>query len=235
MKHPGRKRLYLAASGVTAVGAAAALIAGTTFGLFSSQAPAGSQTFTAGTVTVSSDQVVSCTLTPGDVKPGDSGTCTFNYAYSGNPAWLAVDIAGASTASTTTPPTPYAGTAAPTAVGLLQGSNPLVLSVNTGSALSYTPDSSGAASIKDVLLSSASTPTAGGATGPMTLHWALPAAAGNEYQGGSATLTLTIHAVQAKNNPMVGAVSGTTGTLAPCTQYGVCPAGTKTDGAFAWS
>jgi predicted ribosomally synthesized peptide with SipW-like signal peptide len=222
MRAPRKKHLAIAGGTIAAIAAAATLIAGVTFGLFSSQVNAGSQTFTAGTVTLTSTQVVTCTLAPGDVKPGDSGTCDFNYTYSGNPAWLAVDIAGTSTASSTPPPAPYGGGPAPTAAGLLDGSNPLSLSIGSGSALTLTSHA-----VADVLLSAPTTPTTPGA-GTVTLHGSLPLAAGNEYQGGSATVTLTIHAVQSKNNP-------TAGSLTPCTQYAVCTAATPTGQPFGWS
>lgn len=227
MNHPGRKRLYFGAGIGTAVAAVAVLALGATFGLFSSQTNVGSSTFTAGTVTLSQGAAFTCTLTPSDVKPGDSGTCTFNYNYAGNPAWLAVDIAGTSTAASSVP-TPYGGTSAPTPVGLLDGTTPLSLSVNTGPALTLSSHS-----VNNVLLSSVSTPTTTG--GSITLNWSLPVGAANDYQGASATLSLLVHAVQAKNNPMAGGVSGSTGTLAGCTQYAACPAASVLTQPFAWS
>lgn len=43
---------------------------------------------------------------------------------------------------------------------------------------------------------------AAGANEVLTVEWTLPLAAGNEYQGKSATLGLTVNAEQTKNNPV---------------------------------
>jgi len=54
-----------------------------------------------------------------------------------------------------------------------------------------------------------------------TLDYAVPVASGNTYQGGSAMVTLTFHAVQSGNNPLPGA----------CAAGQQCNAGS----GFAWS
>ncbi len=56
----------------------------------------------------------------------------------------------------------------------------------------------------------------GGATDSVVLHWTLPLAAGNQYQGSSAVVTLQASAVQASNNAVCDGIlpGGTYGSLA---------------------
>jgi hypothetical protein len=196
-----KQRLLLTAGGITTVAAAATLVAGTTFGLFSAgNTQTGSNSFTAGTVSLGSPATVSCSVS--NMVPGDSSTgytpaitgqtdtqtapCTFAVTYTGSaPAYLAVDVAVSGTSL-------YDGTA-----------NGLQLELSDGTT-SYT--TSGALNgTSDLLVSK--TPDAGGSNTvhTLTLNYALPTGAGNAYQGLASTFTLTIHAVQSGNNSFVSA------------------------------
>jgi hypothetical protein len=87
-------------------------------------------------------------------------------------------------------PTTYLSSTAPTAgtTFTAQGGTSTSLPVGTTANLLVSP-----------------TPAATNATVSFTLNYAVPIASGNTYQGGSSTVTLTFHAVQAGNNPVTGA------------------------------
>ena len=206
-----RKRLLISAGGFTAVAAVGALVVGSTLGLFSSTQTSGANTFTAGTVSLTTPVTVACTVGP--MAPGDSSTgytptptgqtdaqtapCTFSVKYAGNlPAYIGVDVAVTGTSL-------YDGTATGLQLQLSDGTttytNGGALNGNTDLLVSTTPDSG----------SSSTTHT-------LTLNYALPTLAGNSYQGLASTITFTIHAVQSGNNNFVGGCSAghTCGTAA---------------------
>ena len=68
-----KKRLLVAASGMTALGAAATLVAGVTFGFFSATTTPSTSTLSAGTVTLD-NSTSSTTCTVSDIAPGDSSS-----------------------------------------------------------------------------------------------------------------------------------------------------------------
>jgi hypothetical protein len=233
---PVTPRQPLAVAAVVALGLAALAAAiGVTFAVLNARTSSGRAVAGSGSVAVSSPASLSCPVTtspasdPVHIRPGDNGSCTFAYTYAGLPAWVAVDVAGTSTPApgATPPPAPYGSSAAPAAVGLFGGATPLELRV--GSASGAKLPVSGSGSVSNVLLSDPSSPTASG-SGSVTVYWSLPASAGNGYQAAGGTLTLTVHAVQASNNPMLNGTPGTTGTLS-CSQLTVCPAAS----GFSWS
>jgi hypothetical protein len=137
-----RKRLAAAAGGVATVGAAATLIAGTTFGLFSAQAPSGNSTFSSGSVSVSNDAAsVPCPIT--NAVPGDNSgasPCTFKIANASTvPSYAAVDVFIATGKAATVPQT-YGSTATVTPKDLYDGTNTtgLTFTITDGSANSFT-------------------------------------------------------------------------------------------------
>src|SRR4051795_7538279 len=71
----GKKRLALAAGSVTAAGAVATLVAGTTFGLFTATETSGNNVLDAGTVIVTEGSPASaiCNTTQ-NLVPGDAST-----------------------------------------------------------------------------------------------------------------------------------------------------------------
>jgi hypothetical protein len=224
MRMSMRKRLALGAAAVTTVGAVGTLVAGFTFGLFSASQAGSGNTFTAGTVSIGSPTSVTCTIT--NMVPGDSSTnapigskgdtpCTFAVTYSGSAnAWLGVDVQVSNGGTAL-----YDGTSNGLQLYLVDGHPTTYLN-----GTSYTQQVGGAATlpntgVSNLLVSTSQATTS--STVNLTLDYALPAGAGNTYQGGSVTVTLTIHAVQAGNNALPGT----------CATGHQCNAGS----GFAWS
>lgn len=204
-----RKRFALGAGAAATVGAAATLIAGVTFGLFSATTSSGANAFTAGTVSVGDGTPTSVTCNITNMVPGDSSTgaasgsktdgpCTYNVKYTGSASsWLAVDV---KVSNGTTGVPLYDTTASGLQFFLKDGSSTSYLNGTTftqqGGATAALP----VATTSNLLVST--TPAATGTAVGFSLDYALPAAAGNGYQNGSTTVTLTFHAVQSGNNPL---------------------------------
>ena len=131
----GKKRAALVAGSVTAVGAVATLIAGTTFGLFSAQQTSGNSTFSTGTVSIGQGTPSTpCAIT--DLMPGDSSAdvgrspCTFTVTNgSSAPSYAAVDVLIA-TDKAASAPTKYGDTTAIVTKNLYDGTNTTGLHVS---------------------------------------------------------------------------------------------------------
>lgn len=202
-----RRRLFVAASGFTAIAAAATLVTGVTFGLFSANVPqAPSDTFTAGTVTLTQTAVAACTVTamePGDASsgwstPGTDTPCTFTVNYSGTlGAFIGLSVQA----------TPATG-------GLYDGTA-------TGMQFAITDAAGTTYTAGGVINTNTTTPLdplfvaddTGTTTHTFTVNYELPATAPNSSQGLSTTLNLTAYAVQNSNN----------GTSTGCTAGHECP------------
>jgi hypothetical protein len=215
MKRAVKKRLALAAAIVATLAAVATLVGGVSFGLFSSNGTSGANTFTAGTVTVGPGSPSSVTCTIPSMVPGDSSagapigskadtTCTYNMKYTGSAsAWLGVDVTvtNGSTAL-------YDGTATGLQLYLKAGSTTFLTSTAPTAGTTYTAQGGTSTSLSagttTNLLVSTTAATTNTAVS-FTLDYALPIATGNTYQGGSATVTLTFHAVQSADNPLPSA------------------------------
>lgn len=218
------KRLALA---LVTLAATAGLVGAVSFALFSSTANGQSDTFAAGTVSLGQDpESFACNVT--HMAPGDStsssdfaGTngldtaCNYVVKYTGSlPAWIGLDVSTNSIAGS-------GGEA------LLDG-NANGLQVLVTDALGNVPPGGtfGLGSIKCVgayptaascsssdpnqlLTKVGGTDTNGdnsvnnGWSDTFTVNYGLPLASPNAYQGGSAHVILTAHAVQATNNPIV--------------------------------
>jgi hypothetical protein len=225
----GKKRLLIAASGLTAVATAATMVAGVTFGLFSATETSGNNAFTAGTVTVGLDGSTSVTCTITNTVPGDSSTgfgslsadkqaCEYDVKYTGSaPAFIAVDVA-VTAATPGSPVAPYGGSAPLPAVGLYDGSatglqmlvkdgtstfiNGTNYSDQAGAATGLSVNGSGLGSVANLLASTAAVNT--NAVKHFSLAWGMPTLATNAYQAASSTITLTFHAVQSGNQTLPG-------------------------------
>jgi hypothetical protein len=211
-----KKRLAIIVGSVATVGAAATLAGGVTFGLFSASGASGANTFTGGTVTVGTNTPISVVCTLAAMVPGDSSAgapvgskadtaCTYNMKYTGTAtAWLAVDVAVSNGT-----PVLYDGTATGLQLYLKDGTPTTYLTSTAPTAgTTFTAQGGTATSLPtgttaNLLVST--TPATTGTAVSFTLNYAVPIATGNAYQGGSATVTLTFHAVQAGNNPLPGA------------------------------
>ncbi len=166
-----KKRLLIAASGITAVTAAGAMVAGVTFGFFSANTSAtpDSNTFSSGTVSLTADASGACTVT--NAVPGDSGSCTFVATYTGNvSAFVALDTLTS---------------------GALAAPGGLTFTVTDGNTTAY------ASTGTDLYVGTETGPTA---ANTFTINWSIPTTAGNAFQNTTATLTLMAHAVQSANN-----------------------------------
>jgi hypothetical protein len=187
-----KKRLLAAAGAITALGAAATLVTGITFGLFSANAGPQTNTFTAGTVTFGAPVSVPCTIGPmeaGDAStgytpgPGTDAPCTFTVSYTGNlGAFIGLGLQT----------TPASG-------GLYNGTA-------TGLQFLITDNNSTAYTTTGAIHTNTTTPLSplfvhqdtGSTSHTFTVNYGLPLTATN--QGLSTTLTLTVYAVQASNN-----------------------------------
>ena len=219
MSKKQKKRLAIIGGSVATIAAAATLAGGITFGLFSASGASGANTFTGGTVTVAAGTPTSVTCSITNMVPGDSSAgapiggkadtaCTYNMKYTGSAtAYLAVDVA---VSNGTTPL--YDGTATGLQLYLKDGVPSTYLTSTAPTAgTTFTAQGGTSASLPigttaNLLVST--TPAATNTAVSFTLNYAVPIATGNTYQGGSATVTLTFHAVQAANNPVTGACLG---------------------------
>jgi len=225
-------RLALAGAVAVTIGAVATLVGGVSFGLFSGTGSSSAQSFTAGTVTVGAGTPTSVTCTITNMVPGDSSagapigskadtTCTYNVKYTGSAnAWLAVDV----TVSNGSTPL-YDDTATGLQLYLKAGSTTFLTSTAPTAGTTYVQQGGSSASLpggtttSNLLISTTAATTNTAVS--FTLDYAVPIASGNTYQGGSAMVTLTFHAVQSGNNPLPSA----------CAAGQQCNAGS----GFAWS
>ncbi|HUY64057.1 MAG TPA: TasA family protein [Acidimicrobiales bacterium] len=222
--HFARRRIMVAASAVTTLAAASSLVAGTTFGFYSSKSGAESNSFTSGTVTLASTVTGACTVV--NMAPGDSpAACGLGTTYSGSlSAYLAVDVVIET----------QAGTGGTTLYNPA-GSNGLTVTISDNQTTPVTyvvpststtcpggaPTGSTCYELDNELLGTSS--YANGAADTISTAVTLPSTAGNIYQGGAAQVILTAHAVQAKNNTVACSSTATAG-------HSCTPSGT-----FAWS
>lgn len=196
-----------------AFAAVSALAVGATMALFSATETSGTNTFAAGTVSVGLGSTsTTCTVT--NMMPGDSSAnygsgsasltpCDYRVKYTGSgAAWLAVDVA-----VTAGSPALYTATS-----GGLQ----LRIGVNGGASMvsGTTFKTQGGAdttltagsTVTNLLVSSV--PATTDDLVNFDIDYLLPLLAPNALQGGTATVTLTFHAVQSSNQPIGGCVAG---------------------------
>lgn len=200
-----KKRMALGAGAIATVAAVGTLVAGVTFGFFSASQTSGGNTFTAGTVTMSTPLTSTCDV--GHVLPGDSGTCTINATYTGaDLANLGLDVSVSGSGAASVPQAyGYAGTNAP-AAGLYDDSiNGLQISLTDSNSTSYNLGglTSANSSTSDLLVAQAAPANT---SDTFTLHWSVANNGGidNNYQGASSSFTFTVHAVQSDNNASTG-------------------------------
>lgn len=154
------------------IAAISLMVSAATFALFSATTTNADNTFTAGTVTLG--QPADALIDISNIAPGDSGVAgTFAVTYTGNlDAWLGLDTAvnGA----------------------IFGGSNPLTIDIVDNAGNHYNQ------AAQNQVVGTA--PVASGTTVTFTANYSFPLAADNSYQGATGTLTMSVHAVQARNN-----------------------------------
>lgn len=213
MRTPHKKRITYAGAGIAALAAAVLVTIGVTMALFSATETGGTNQFTTGTVTVAERPAsVVCNVT--GMMPGDSSasfgsgsatlaTCDYRVRYTGTaPAYLAVDVLVGSGSP-------------PLFTGLATGAQ-FKLAVSGGAAIvngtSYKTQAgtdagiTAGTTVSNILLSA--TPAVTDDEVTFTLDYALPVTAPNSLQGGSTSVTLTFHAVQAANQTLGTCAAG---------------------------
>ncbi len=199
----GRPWLLAVGGAVAAALAVGTLAGGVTLGLFSSTPQGETNTFTAGTVSLSTTASSACTVS--NLMPGDAASsCTFVATYqSTEAAYLGLDIVVQTKAGVGGSALYDPGT----------GGVDITVTDGQSSAVNYTipttADSTSCPSgytcyvaTNELVSTSTFTNTSGAVTFTTAVH--LPSSATNAYQGGEAEVILTAHAVQAKNNPLPG-------------------------------
>ncbi|MFZ5643574.1 MAG: TasA family protein [Bacillota bacterium] len=148
----------------------AMLVSGATFALFTASTTNTDNTFTAGTVTLGTPALSFITLD--NIAPGDSGTVgTYAITYSGSlDAWI--------------------GLTTSTSGDLFGGLTPLTVTITDNNSNTYLANQA------DQVVGQVTNNT----TTTFTVNYAMPLAANNDYQGDSGTLSMSVKAVQARNN-----------------------------------
>ncbi len=242
-----RKKRFRVLLAVVAVVALASASIGVTLAIYSNRPTGETNTFTAGTVSLTNNVGGACGASTNNMVPGDTNSCTLVTTYTGTlSGYLALDVfiatqknttAGGGSAKNLYDPTDLPNQAqitvsstTPTVSYVVAGGS----ATNFGAALATCPstgtlDGNNYSSYnKCYLLSNllvSATPFASGSV-TFTTGITLPAAQPNTYQGSSAVVVVGVHAVQSRNNAINCAAGGTSPTAgAVCT-----PAG-----AFTWS
>lgn len=200
-------------AGVTAIAAVGTVTLGGAWAFFTATESSAGNSFTAGTVTVGNQGTASTTCTVTGIVPGDSSAsygslsqalsaCAYRVKYTGSAsAYLAVDISV--TAGSTAL---YDATANGLQVKVLADSTSF-MDGTTYKVENGTNTSLAAGTPVTNLLVSA-TPATTNSEVTFDIRYGLPTSAGNGYQGGSATVTLTFHAVQSANQGTITCVAG---------------------------
>jgi hypothetical protein len=243
-----RKKRVRVALALVALGAVASTSVGVTMAMYSSRGTGQTNTFTAGTVSLSTNATGACGATTNNMVPGGTASCTLLTTYAGTvPGYMAVDIfiatqknttagtAGATNlynpADTTNGAQITVSSTSPTVSYVVAGGSPTnfgtaITCPGAGTSLDGLNYSTGYD--KCYLLSNLLVSATAFASGTVTFTTGitLPSTQPNTYQGSSAVVVLGAHAVQSDNNAIncvAGGTSPTAGTV--CT-----PAG-----SFAWS
>jgi hypothetical protein len=197
---------------------------GATSGLFGAASPSQTDTYQSGTVTMNSTGTSGTCTAAALVPNGSATTCTLQVSYSGNlPGWMGLDIFIA-----TSP-----GGGGENLYNPGASDNPPVFRVSDANAVTYTLPSTALSSCPSgpyitfakcyqttsPLLVTTAPFTSSSAPATFTISVTVPTNNGTNYQGATAAVVITAHAVQASNN-------GTTTS---------CSAGSGCTGIIRWS
>lgn len=207
------RKAFVGLGVVAAIAAAGALVIGTTSALYSATESSASNTFNSGTVTVGLGSTsTTCAIT--NMVPGDSSTgygtgsqaltqCNYKVKYTGSAtAWLAVDIA-VNAGSTPL----YTGTTDGLQLLVKTTGGTTLMNNTTYKNPAGTDTTLAAGSTASNMLISAS-PAVTDDAFQFNIDYILPLLSPNATQGGSASVTLTFHAVQSGNQPLLACVAG---------------------------
>jgi len=213
MNKPITKVIAYCGAAIATVAAATTLTLGSTMALFSASQTSASSSFTSGTVSVGLGSAsTTCSVT--SMTPGDSSTnygsgsvsltpCDYKVKYTGSvAAYLAVDItvsAGSTALYTAT------GSGLQMKVGVNGGATVMTGTTYKNTSGADTTLTAGTP-VTNILLST--TPAATNDASTFNIDYLLPLLAPNSLQGGTASITLTFHAVQAANQSVGSCVAG---------------------------
>lgn len=243
-----RKKRVQVVLALVAIAAVASTSVGVTMAIYSSRGTAQTNTFTAGTVSLTTNATGACGAATNNMVPGSTASCTLLTTYAGTvPGYMALDVfiatqknttAGGGSATNLYNPADTTNQAqitvsgtSPTVTYVVAGGSPTnfgtaITCPGAGTSLDGVDYSTGYD--KCYLLSNLLVSTTAFASGTVTFTTGitLPSTQPNTYQGSSAVVVLGAHAVQSGNNAIncvAGGASPTAGAV--CT-----PAGT-----FSWS
>ena len=219
-----KKQLLGSASAIVTLIAASSLVVGITFSIFTAMSPAQSNNFASGSVSLATSAMQSCPIA-GLLPTGVTATpCTFTETYSGSTsAYLATDVLIETQAGSGGIPLYNPTDASNDLQVTITSTTPSVTySVPTESTTCPGTPAEGSVcyALDNELV--ATTPFAATSTVDFAISVSLPTSSLTGYQGGTAQVILTTHAVQSAHNTLacVSAVPGT-----PCV----------TSGTFGWN
>jgi hypothetical protein len=217
-----RPRLLAVTGLAVSAAAASLLLTGATFGLFAASMSSASNSFTAGTVTLTDSAVANCPIS--NLLPnGTASACTVTATYAGSAAYLAVNVLIETQAGgggtrlynpsdsandlqvTITSSAPTVTYSVPTTATTCPGGAP-------SGSVCYELDN-------ELVSTSAMTSAAVG----FSVSVKLLSSSTTGYQGGAAQVIVTTHAVQSANNTL--SCTATPAAGSPCTP----------SGSFKWS
>lgn len=238
-----RKRLQVGLI-MLALAAVACTSVGVTLALYSNKPTGETNTFVAGTVSVTNVVTGACSASTNNMAPADTASCTLATTYAGTlSGYMALDVfiatqknttAGGGGATDLYNPSDTTNEAQLTVSSTTPTVSYVTATTNFGTAVtcpgagtsldgnSYTTYD------KCYLISNLLVQTTAFSSGTVTFTTGitLPSTQPNTYQGSSAVVVIAAHAVQSKNNAINCVAGGTSPTAgAACT-----PAG-----SFAWS
>lgn len=233
---------------LVALAAVASTSAGVTFAIYSNRPTSETNTFAAGTVSLTSVVTGACAASTNNMAPADTATCTLATTYAGTlSGYMALDVfiatqknttAGGGSATNLYNPADATNEAqitvsstTPTVSYIVAGGSPTSLGAAIscpGAVTSLDGNNYSTGYDKCYLLSNLLVSATAFASGTVTFTTgiSLPSGQPNTYQGSSAVVVLGAHAVQSRNN----AINCTAGGTSP-TAGAVC---TPT-GSFLWS
>ncbi|MBU6316401.1 MAG: M73 family metallopeptidase [Acidobacteria bacterium] len=219
MKLTNNVRFLNIVAGLAAVAAVGTLTVGGAWALFSASETSANNSFVAGTVTVGDTGTASTTCDVTGMMPGDSSAgfgslnealdaCAYRVKYTGSAsAFLAVDIAVvAPSAALPSSPALYTASATGLQVKVSDGTSTFMNGTTFRVLSGANTTVSAGTPVTNLLV--ATTPAATGDEFTFDIRYALPTLAPNSLQGGSATVTLTFHAVQSANQTSDGCTAG---------------------------
>jgi len=223
----GRRRPLRWAAPLTPVLALALTATGVTFARLSATESGGTNSFTTLRVSLTDTGITSCPIT-GVYPNAASSSCGFTASYTGSAsAYLGLDVLVEAPTTNGTAALFKPSDSANDLQITISSASPSVLSYAVpGPASSVTcpgglPGGAACYQSSDDLVST-SPFTSASPTISFSVSVDVPASSPTSYEGGTASIVMTVHAVQSRNNPLPGG----------CTTAGAsCPA----SGSFSWS